>query len=101
MPATINITIPFGTKSIPLRLYADCALFWPEGQALIITDPHFGKADSFRHMGIPIPTALLANDLARLTKLITASKATFLIVLGDFFHTRHSQSESALAALEN
>ena len=101
MPATIDFTLPIGKTQVPLRLYADGALFWPEGQTLFITDPHFGKADSFRHAGIPIPTEVLDHDLARLTKLITTSQATFLIVLGDFFHTRHSQSDSALFALQN
>ncbi len=101
MTDIIDFSIPWGNHQIPLRLYADCALFWPAGQTLILTDPHFGKADSFRHLGIPIPTKVHDNDLERLTKLVMASKATSLIVLGDFFHTRHSQSGNTLAALEN
>ena len=94
---TALATIPL---SLPLRLYAEGALFWPDGQTLFIADPHFGKADSFHHAGIAIPAAILDHDLARLGRLLSASQATRLVILGDFFHTRHSKSDSVLLALE-
>ncbi|MCC6453756.1 MAG: ligase-associated DNA damage response endonuclease PdeM [Caldilineaceae bacterium] len=100
MPASIDITLPANSTLASLRLYAEGAIFWHEGATLFITDPHFGKADSFRHAGIAIPTTVLDHDLARLTRLLAASQATRLIVLGDFFHNRHSQSENTLATLE-
>jgi DNA ligase-associated metallophosphoesterase len=100
MPSHIHFTLPDRNQSIHLRLFAEGGLFWPGGQTLFITDPHFGKADSFRHAGIAIPTAILDHDLARLGALLKQTQAATLIVLGDFFHTRHSQSDNALESLE-
>jgi DNA ligase-associated metallophosphoesterase len=100
MPNAIDFTLSHANQSVPLRLYAEGAMYWAAGQTLFITDPHFGKADSFRHAGIAIPSALIDHDLARVSRLLEQSGAAVLVVLGDFFHTRHSQSESALLALE-
>ena len=100
MPSFIDFTLPIGDQPTSLRLYAKGAIYWPDGETLFITDPHFGKADSFRHAGIAIPTALLDHDLFRLTQLIQLSHAKNLVVLGDFFHSRHSQSDSALFTLD-
>jgi DNA ligase-associated metallophosphoesterase len=99
MPAFIDFTLTHDRRQIPLRLYAEGAIFWPEGETIVITDPHFGKSDSFRHAGIAIPTTILDHDLARLTRVLADSRAANLVVLGDFFHTRHSQSDGALFAL--
>jgi DNA ligase-associated metallophosphoesterase len=101
MPDSINFTLTHDNRHFPLRLYGEGAIYWPEWETLFITDPHFGKSDSFRHAGIAIPTSILDHDLARLTRLLTQTLASNLVVLGDFFHTRHSQSESALLALDS
>jgi uncharacterized protein len=100
MPDSIDITLPIKSTLVPLRLYAEGAILWHEGATLFITDPHFGKADSFHHAGIAIPTTVLDHDLDRLTRLLVTTEASRLVVLGDFFHNRHSQSDSALKILE-
>jgi uncharacterized protein len=100
MPESLDFSLPIDDqKSLPLRLFAEGAILWPAGSTLFITDPHFGKAEHFRHAGIAIPSAILDHDLARLSRLITKSGASKLVVLGDFFHSRHSQSEIALTSL--
>jgi DNA ligase-associated metallophosphoesterase len=99
MPDTVDFTLQSGSAQIPLHLYAEGAIFWPAGATLFITDPHFGKADSFRHAGIAIPTAVHDHDLTRLGTLLTVSGARRLVILGDFFHSRHSQSDGTLDAL--
>jgi DNA ligase-associated metallophosphoesterase len=99
MPNFIDFDLAHQNTTIPLRLYADGAMYWPAGQTLFITDPHFGKADSFRHAGIAIPTAILDHDLAKLDNLLAQNVVTRLVVLGDFFHTRHSQSDETLQSL--
>lgn len=99
MPASTDFILPFGDIPISLRLFAEGALYWPDGRTLFITDPHFGKADSFRQAGIAIPTAIHDRDLLRLSNLLTETDAIKLVVLGDFFHTRHSQSENILTSL--
>ena len=100
MTDTLEFELTHRDQQIPLRLYAEGALFWPEGQTLFITDPHFGKADSFQRAGIAIPSAILDHDLKRLSRILHHCQAANLVVLGDFFHTRYSQSDQALATLE-
>ena len=100
MAETLDFTLSFGKIPIGLRLYAEGALYWPDGRTIIITDPHFGKADSFRHAGIAIPTAVHDNDLIRLTRILEQSDAIKLVVLGDFFHSRQSQSANIHSSLE-
>lgn len=82
-----------------LELLPDRALFWRKESALIISDPHFGKASSFRHMGIPVPHGTTPTDLARLTALLAQTAARRLIVLGDFFHHRTGQCERTMGLL--
>lgn len=70
-----------------LKLLPEKAVFIEETHTLLIADPHFGKASTFRKGGIPIPDTLLNNDLKRLSKLVERSSAQNLLVLGDFFHS--------------
>lgn len=83
-----------------LTLMAARALYWLRTATLFIADPHFGKTDAFQTAGIPVPGGATDDDLARLSKCITATRAERLVILGDFFHTRHSQSAAVLAALD-
>ena len=99
MPSILDFALPLHNALLPLRLYADGAMYWPAGNTVFITDPHFGKAASFQHAGIAIPTALLEHDLARLTRILQHAQASSLVILGDFFHTRHSQSDHTLTTL--
>lgn len=102
MPKTVDFTFtPNGVadQPIPLRLYAEGALYSTTTNTLFISDTHFGKADSFRHAGIAVPTQIIDRDLAKISSVIAHSGATKVIILGDFFHTRQSQSENVLSAL--
>ena len=38
-----------------LWLLAEKAVYWPEQQALLIADIHFGKAAAYRRLGQPVP----------------------------------------------
>lgn len=82
-----------------LLLLPDRAVYWPRQHALIITDPHFGKASAFRHSGIPVPMGTTPADLARLTSLIAQTEAKQLIILGDFFHHRTGQCDRTMTLL--
>jgi DNA ligase-associated metallophosphoesterase len=70
----------------PMRLYAERALLWPARQRLLIADLHLGKGDVFRRAGIAVPGGGTADDLARLDRVLAASGATSLWVLGDVLH---------------
>lgn len=62
------------------------AAYLPESSSLLVSDLHWGKSETFRKHGIPIPDALLLSDLARLTALIDAYQPRRLLVLGDLIH---------------
>jgi DNA ligase-associated metallophosphoesterase len=84
-----------------LQLLGDRAIFWPAESALIISDPHFGKAASFRHSGIPVPHGTTPADLARLNMLLSETGARRLTILGDFFHHHTGQCERTMALLSD
>ena len=70
----------------PVELHAERALFWPRGKTLFVADVHLGKSAAFRAGGVPVPRGATAADLARLARLISATGAERLTVLGDFLH---------------
>ncbi|MEO7300180.1 MAG: ligase-associated DNA damage response endonuclease PdeM [Verrucomicrobiota bacterium] len=69
-----------------LQLLPDKAVFWPRATSLIVADIHFGKSAAFRKFGIAVPESTTAHDLHRLDQLVSRTRATRLIILGDFFH---------------
>lgn len=82
-----------------LSLLPGRALYWREDAALVIADPHFGKAAAFRAGGIPVPPGTTADDVARLDRLLKDTGARRLIVLGDFFHARAGRAPETLAEI--
>lgn len=71
-----------------LSLLAERAVWWETEQTLIVADVHLGKAASFRSAGIPIPRGTTETDLTRLTRLVDATGAEALVVVGDLVHDR-------------
>lgn len=80
--------LPLSVASTPLELRPDRSLFWPAARTLIVSDLHWGKAESFQRMGIPMPGAVLENDLARLDRALDETGAERLLVLGDLVHAK-------------
>lgn len=77
-------------------LLPERAVFWPRGGALIIADPHFGKAAAFRAGGIPVPGGTTAVMLGRLSAALDRTGAVRLIVLGDLLHARDGRATRTL-----
>ena len=69
-----------------VQLFAERALYWPGGDALMIADLHLGKGDIFRRAGIALPRGGTALDLGRISALLERTGAGSLFVLGDFLH---------------
>ncbi len=82
-----------------LVMLPERAVYWPREGTLLIADPHFGKAASFRAFGVPVPEQTTEDNLARLDAALARSGADRLVVLGDFLHARHGRSPELLAAL--
>ncbi|OZI34396.1 DEAD/DEAH box helicase [Bordetella genomosp. 10] len=75
------------------------ALWWPDRGALLLADPHFGKAAAYRSLGQPVPAGTTAATLARLDALLSVLPVRRCVVLGDFLHARAARAPATLAAL--
>lgn len=84
---------------VAFTLLAARAVYWPERRWLIIADVHFGKAATFRALGVPVPHGTTSETLARLTRLIEQLQPTTIVFLGDLFHARQAHATGTLAAL--
>ena len=67
-------------------LLAARALHWPRAATVFVADVHLGKGAAFRAGGVAVPRGATAADLARLDHLLAATRATRLVILGDFLH---------------
>jgi DNA ligase-associated metallophosphoesterase len=82
-----------------LLLLPEKAVFWPAQKMLIIADIHFGKAASFRALGIPVPRGTTTENLMGLDALIDAHGARHVVFLGDFLHARAAHASSTQQAM--
>ena len=76
-----------------LDLLPDRAVYWLKEKTLFIADTHFGKAATFRKIGIPVSEHTTAEDCLRLSKLVEGTGAEKLIILGDFLHARAGRAQ--------
>ncbi|BCW98816.1 MAG: DEAD/DEAH box helicase [Armatimonadota bacterium] len=74
----------------------DKALWWPQQEALVIADPHLGKAAALRAARMPLPGGSTSEDLGRLSAMLDATGARRLIVLGDLLHAREGRAVRTL-----
>ena len=74
-------------------LHTERVILWPRTNSLIAADLHFGKDAWFRRQGIAVPSGNTDLDLHRLSLLIEAYSVRRLILLGDIFHQRLSETE--------
>jgi uncharacterized protein len=68
-------------------------------QTLLVADAHFGKAVSFRRLGVPVPSGTTTETLRTLAGVLAQTKARRLVFLGDFLHSRRSHAANTLGAL--
>lgn len=82
-----------------LVLLHERAVWWPGAETVLIADPHFGKAATFRSAGIPVPETSHDDDMERLSGILATTGAPRLVILGDFLHARAGRSPGVLSAL--
>lgn len=80
-------------------LHPGGALFLPSHHVLLVADAHFGKAVSFRKLGVPVPEATTGGTLDALTAAIADTGAREVVFLGDFLHSARSHARQTLQAL--
>lgn len=76
------------------------ALYWPREAMLIIADIHFGKAASFRALGVPVPSGTTTANLLALDDLMVRHPIRHIMFLGDFLHARAAHASATLAAMQ-
>lgn len=82
-----------------LQLLPQRALYWPGQRLLVIADIHFGKAASFRALGVPVPAGTTTQNLAALDALLAAHPIEHILFLGDFLHAKAAHASNTLAAI--
>lgn len=95
--ATAGLVVPVAGES--LRLLPEGAAYRPASETLLVADPHFGKAATFRAAGLAVPGGTTASSLARLDGALASTGARRLVFLGDFLHARAARAPDTLAAL--
>ena len=80
-------------------LSAGRSAFWLERRWLVVADLHFGKAATFRALGVPVPHGTTSDTLSRLSALIDRMQPNTVVFLGDLFHAREAHAAPTLAAL--
>jgi DNA ligase-associated metallophosphoesterase len=83
-----------------LLLLPQKAAYWPREGMLIIADIHFGKAASFRALGVPVPAGTTSANLAALDMLMVQYEVRHIMFLGDFLHARAAHAPATLAAMQ-
>jgi DNA ligase-associated metallophosphoesterase len=68
-------------------------------QTLLVADAHFGKAVSFRKLGVPVPSGTTSETLATLSQALRDTGAKRVVFLGDFLHSKRSHAEGTLASI--
>ena len=71
-----------------LTLLPEKAVYLPAQAALLVSDVHLGKSETFQHFGIPIPSQVNQATLQRLQQAQERTQAQQLFILGDLFHAR-------------
>lgn len=84
------ITKDISIQNEVLTLTNQRALFWGLQKTLVLSDLHIGKTAHFRKAGIPIPSAILDNDLKKLQDLINYFQPEIVLVVGDLFHAEQN-----------
>jgi DNA ligase-associated metallophosphoesterase len=79
-----------------LVLLAERAAYLPEAGVLLVADAHFGKAVSFRRLGVPVPEGTTAGNLRRLSAALAATGARRLVFLGDLLHCARGRAAGTL-----
>lgn len=90
-----------------IRLAGEDALLHPTGtlylsatRTLLVADAHFGKAVSFRKLGVPVPRGTTSETLAKLDAAVAETGAGHIVFLGDFLHSVRSHAAGTLGVLQ-
>lgn len=93
-----DLVIGTGDDALDIRLLPGQAALLPATRTLLVADLHLGKAATFRSAGIPVPEGSSQADLARLDRLLAATRAGRLVILGDLLHAAAGCTPAVIGA---
>lgn len=93
-----SLTVQVGGRAVVLL--PQRAAFLPEERLLLVADAHFGKAQSFRRLGVPVPGGTTEHNLETLTALIEDTGARGIVFLGDLLHSPQARSAATLRSVQ-
>lgn len=82
-----------------LHLRPDRAIWWPRRRTLVVADLHLGKEAAYLDLGAPMPSGVLEETLARLDRLVIATGAARLVVLGDLVHRPNGLTDEVVESV--
>ncbi len=88
-------SVRFGDASF--ELLAERVAWWAAADTVVAADLHWGKSQTFRALGVPVPGAELGVDLERLGQVLTRTGARRLLVVGDLVHAPQGVTEEVAA----
>jgi DNA ligase-associated metallophosphoesterase len=92
MTAMTELTL----NQIRLTLLPQKAIYVESLEALLVSDIHLGKSETFQHHGRPIPSRVNHATLQRLEDLCTQFQPRYLWILGDLFHARAGMTDDVI-----
>lgn len=84
---------------VAVALHSSGAVVLPAQRTVLVADAHFGKAVSFRRLGVPVPRGTTTETLDQLSELVQDSGARRIVFLGDFLHSKRSHAAGTLGAI--
>lgn len=96
LPLVATKTLTVG--QIQLRLLPERAVYVETLGALLVSDVHLGKAETFQHHGLPVSSQINHATLGRLETLCTQYQPDSLWILGDLFHGRQGMDDEVIDA---
>ncbi|MBD2106369.1 ligase-associated DNA damage response endonuclease PdeM [Nodosilinea sp. FACHB-13] len=81
-----------------LLLLPERAVYVETLGALLVSDVHLGKAETFQHYGLPVPSQVNHGTLGRLEALCAQHRPGSLWILGDLFHGRVGMDDEVIDA---
>ncbi|HTH78379.1 MAG TPA: ligase-associated DNA damage response endonuclease PdeM [Ramlibacter sp.] len=85
---------------VDVVLHPSGAAFLCDYHTLLVADAHFGKAVSFRLLGVPVPSGTTTETLATISDAVRDTGAKRIVFLGDFLHSKRSHAAGTLGVLK-
>ena len=93
------MSLPIDLAGETVLLLPQKAVYWPRERTLVIADIHFGKAASFRALGVPVPRGTTSENLAALDALLALHATDRIVFLGDFLHAKAAHASATVQAM--